>query len=85
MVTRDTLPPFKRFMGATAKMTRVVTLVMEPLMAVPIPTMVSRGIPYSLEKAGSRYTALNMVPNTVMQNVPAALEIIAFFFVFLNI
>lgn len=45
MVIRETTPPFSRFMGATAKTTSVVTLLMAGLMACPMSMMDSRGMP----------------------------------------
>ena len=83
-VTKETLNPFNRFKGATAKITNVFTLVMLPLIFVPISTMASSGIPYKTENAGRRYTALNMVPNTVMISVPIPDAMIAFFLVLWN-
>ncbi len=44
-VITETDVPFNRFSGATASMTKLETLLIEGLMAVPIPIMASNGIP----------------------------------------
>ena len=72
-------------MGATAKHTNVVTLLMFPLIAAPAPIIASMGIPNNVENAGSKYTPLNAVPNTVMITDPAIHDRIALLRVFLNI
>lgn len=47
MVTRETLPPLIRFMGATQQATKLIILpsVIKGLTALPIARMLSRGIP----------------------------------------
>ena len=84
-VTAEAATLLMILIGATAKHTKLVMLLIFPLISAPAAMIASRGIPKSLEKAGSSYTPLKAVPNTVITKDPARQASTAFFLVFLNI
>ena len=75
----DTITPFNKLNGATANMTNVVTLSMAGLIAVPIPTSASIGVPKAVAYTGRSTNALMKHPATVMTTTPVIIPMSAFF------
>ena len=75
----ETITPFRRLKGTTAKNTRVDTLFIAPFTLVPIATIWSKGIQKRAANFGSRYIALKALPNVVIISVPAAIPMSAVF------